>query len=156
MMYSIICEHVGGQSISHPCTTGLVEDPTVAVPDMIEAETAEAAETAASAILERLVSEAGPCACNRSKAFAARLGSEAWYNSVSIRATAAVLAVATIDNSDPDGPRVTLCAVPVEGGYQIRTAADEDCGLPVQATIADVRAAIAASWGGAPWCLEMI
>lgn len=87
MRHTISAQHCSGQSVAHACRRGVYEDPIDLMPSEIEAESHEAAEIAAQNLLEHLVESAEPCTCERSRSIASKLGSSAWYASVSISAT---------------------------------------------------------------------
>lgn len=80
MRYRITAEHTLGQSVSHPCRTGVYDDPVDLLDATIEAVDTEAAVREGTRQLFELCAERQPCACGRAP------GSARWWDSATVSA----------------------------------------------------------------------
>lgn len=83
--YHIWAEHTSGQSVGHPCTTGVFSDPTDQFSEVVEAESEAAAEEMGRKLLAKIVEESEPCSCQRHW----QAGSNSWWGGVAIIASRA-------------------------------------------------------------------
>jgi len=81
--YHVWAEHVAGQSVGHPCKTGVYSDPTDFWSTQVEAESEDDAVEEGRKQLAAHVAEYETCDCRRH----AKPGSDAWWGSVSIIAS---------------------------------------------------------------------
>ena len=78
MTFAATAEHCSGQSVSHPCTTGIFADPTDHFQRTVEAESlADAEEVARKALADSCDIT---CSCQRRES----AGSNSWWASVAI------------------------------------------------------------------------
>lgn len=80
--YQLTAEHTSGQSVSHPCRSGVYDDPVNTFDEIVEAESAEEAERIGLTRLMVAAQEASPCDCARQL----QPGSDSWANSVIVTA----------------------------------------------------------------------
>ena len=83
--YHLWAEHTAGQSIGHPCSTGVWDDPTERLDCTIDAESEADAETIGMQELEAIVAKYTPCDCRRKLS----AGNDRWWSSVRIVASLA-------------------------------------------------------------------
>ena len=87
MRFIATAEHSGGQSTARTCSRGAIDDPANTFQREVSAATFAECENAAQNLLVEAVdreSERPECRCNHCLASAGGLGSNAWWNSVSI------------------------------------------------------------------------
>lgn len=83
--YHVWAEHSSGQSVSHPCETGVYSDPTDYWSAQVDADNEQAAAAEGQKLLAATLDGWEPCSCRRHL----QPGSDAWWGSVSIIASLA-------------------------------------------------------------------
>lgn len=76
--YRVTAEHSSGASVSHPCATGIYDDPANVFEREFDAEDELAAEVKARDELAKAVDSADPCDCRRKLS----PGGSRWWGSV--------------------------------------------------------------------------
>jgi len=108
-------EHTSGQSVGHPCRTGVYADPTDGWQAAITAATYDEALDDAQAALQDRVADYEPCTCQQHR----EPGSWAWWGSVALHLwpqdAAAMVAYRTEHGDEPIHDPYSLITADLKG-----------------------------------------